>query len=158
MSVMRLYKPRDPGSPKEAVARLYDQVGGVPEVMVRLGVSRTQAYAYIDPEGGQEIGFSRVAALTGPAARAAAEYLCFRAGALMLPLPEGGDAAGIGAMTAESAARFGSLMRQMVTSLEDGVVTRAEARAGLEEIRRFLEPLSPLVQALRDLAEEGGAL
>lgn len=156
MTSMKLYKPRDHGSPKQAVARLYDQVGGVPEVMLRLGVSRSQAYAYIDPEGGAEIAFSRVAALTGPAAQAAAEYLCFRAGALLLPLPEADRAGAVARLTADAALRFGEVMHQMVLSLDDGVITPAEAALDLAKIHDLLRGLAPLVQQLMAIAEEGG--
>ena len=73
-------KPCDPDLPKSAVRRLFDQVGGVKLAALRLSLGLSQTYAFADPQVHEEITFARVAALTSPAAPAAAEYLAGLAG------------------------------------------------------------------------------
>lgn len=85
-------KRREADTPKAVVSDLFDQVGGVKEVQIRLGVGKSQAYAYTDPQSPEELSLARAAALTSPGAPAVAEYFAYRAGGVFcaLPGPTGG--------------------------------------------------------------------
>jgi hypothetical protein len=110
-------KRREVDTPKAAVSELFDQVGGVKEVQVRLGIGKSQAYAYTDPAETQaEITFARVAALTGPGASAAAEYLASRAGGVFCALPQSTGECPM-TMSADSARESGQAVAKAIEAL-----------------------------------------
>jgi hypothetical protein len=142
----RPVKLGDPGSPKAAVARLFDQAGGAERVAVTIGRSQSQTYAYADPDLRDEIAFASVCALTGSAAPAAAEYLAQLAGGVFLPVPS--SATPIGALTAETMRAYGEAAADLIGKLADGSFTAAEAKGALEPLDRALRDLAQLRQAV----------
>lgn len=147
------YKPRVRGTPKTAVADLYDQVGGVPAVMVRLGIGNSQAYAFTDPEAREEISFARVAALTAPDATAAAEFLAMLAGGLFVPLPTGGAHTDLGLHTAKGAEDFGKVMGELVRDLAEGAIGTDRARHSIKLVDHVLRDFGRVRRDLLALIE-----
>ena len=56
-------KQRPYGEPKEVVARLFEEVGGIPKVMELLDLSRTRVYALADPDSTNEISYAPAPAI-----------------------------------------------------------------------------------------------
>lgn len=79
----RPMKRRDADTPKAVVSELFDQVGGIKEVMFRFDIGKSQAYAYTDETTKEQISFARVVSLTTPGSPAAAEFLASRAGGVL---------------------------------------------------------------------------
>lgn len=149
-------KRQDPGSLKAAVARLFDQAGGVPRVMLTLRKGKSQVYAYADEQSEHELHLSQAAALTTAGAPALAEYFAALAEGVFLPLAiEGGDTA-LHALTAEAARDSGETIAGMIAALQDGRVDRAEAREGIEHIDETMRALAALRAALTTRLEEPG--
>jgi hypothetical protein len=129
----RPMKPRETDTPKAVVSDLFDQVGGVKEVIVRLGVGKSQAYAYTDPQSPEELSFARTAALTGPGASAAAEYLASRAGGVFCALPGSTGGCPI-SLTAESMREHGEAIAATLETLKDKQPTPVARAKALREI------------------------
>lgn len=149
-----MIKPRDYLSPKGAVTRLYDQVGGVGEVERILMIGRSLAYAFTDPrEAEREISFARVVALSGPGRDAAAAYLAGVCGGVFVPLAAG-DAV-LHLATADAARETGEALAQVVTALADGEMTRLEAVAATRELDQALAALGALRAQCEAVAVRG---
>jgi hypothetical protein len=146
----RPVKPRPVGTPKRAIADLFEQAGGLERVTVRLGVRQTVAYAWTDPQAREEISFARVAALTDPTATAATEYLAGLAGGVFLPVPP--IATPIARLTAESIRRHGRAAGDLVEALADGRLTRAEAARALPDLEAALRTLALLRASVAEVA------
>jgi hypothetical protein len=142
-------KPRLYGSPKAAVARLFEAAGGANVVMDKLGLSRTRVYALTDPDDEAEISYARVCALTETcAATPCAEHLASLAGGLFLPLSAAPDA-DWHAMASVASTRNGQTIAGILDALspEDdtpGVIDAEEAR---ELIKQVDEQLAVLAMA-----------
>lgn len=146
----RPVKPRVVGTPKAAVSALVDQAGGIPHVMVRLGIGQSDAYAWTDPQSPKEMSFARVAALTGPDGTAGVEYLAQLAGGLFLPMPR--HATPIGSLTAEAVRRHGTAAARLIEALADNKLSQAEARAALPELDSAVRALALLRSTVADVA------
>jgi hypothetical protein len=140
-------KPRPYGTPKAAVAKLFEAVGGATAVMELLNLSRTRVYALTDPNDEAEISFSRVCALTeARSATPCAEHLSALAGGLFLPLtsaPQAGWHAMAGAVSTRNAETIASLLQAL--SPEDdtpGEITPEEARTLIERVDEELAILA----------------
>lgn len=134
-------KPQDPELPKAAIARLFDQSGGVKNACIIIGRSPAQTYAYADPAVSDEMTFAHVVALTSPVAPACAEYLALRAGGVFVPIAAGeGD---IGEHTAESIKQSGEACAEIVQAMRDGMIDTAERP---NVIRELDEAIRTLVQ------------
>lgn len=143
-------KPREIGTPKAAVSELMAQVGGVERAMVRLGVGKTDAYAFTDPQSDREISFARVAALTAPGATAAVEYLAALAHGVFLPLPAA--PATIANLTADALRKHGAATAELVEAMTDDRVAVAEARAALPEVEAAARAMALLLVTLTEAA------
>lgn len=143
-------KPRAIGTPKAAVCELVAQAGGVERVMVRLGIGKSEAYAYTDPQSDREISFSRVAALTAPGCTSAVEYLAALAHGVFLPLAD--DPAHISSLTSDALRKHGLAAADMVEALEDGRVTAAEAREALPQVEAAARAMALLMVTLTEAA------
>jgi hypothetical protein len=140
-------KPRPYGTPKAAVAKLFEAAGGAPAVMETLALSRTRVYAFTDPQDDSEISFARVCALTeATRSTPAAEHLAALAGGLYLPLTSAADAdwhAMAGAASRGNAQTIATLLEAL--SPEDdtpGEITPEEARRLLELVDEELAVLA----------------
>lgn len=143
-------KPRAVGTPKAAVSDLVNQAGGIERVMVKLSIGQAEAYAWTDPQSPKEITFARVAALTGEACTAGAEYLARLAGGLFLPMPRRDTP--IGSLTAESMRRHGAAAAGLIEALADSKLSQAEAQKALPDIDAALRALSLLHSTVADIA------
>ncbi|WP_412545649.1 hypothetical protein [Maricaulis sp. MIT060901] len=125
-------KQRPYGEPKEVVARLFEEVGGIPKVMELLDLSRTRVYALADPDSTNEISYARVCALTEDGATAAAQHLAALAGGLFVPLEKAEDAdwlALAGEASRRNARNIAALMESLSeTARSPGEVDQQEAR------------------------------
>jgi hypothetical protein len=143
-------KPCEPDQPKVAVRRLFDQLGGIKRVAVRLVRSPSQTYAYADPGVSDELTFAQAASLTSHEATAAAEYLALLAGGVFLPIALSADE--IGELTAQSIREHGEACAELVRALTDFTIDdgeRARALAELDEALRVLVQLRCAVAASR---------
>jgi hypothetical protein len=143
-------KPCDPDLPKSAIRRLFDQVGGVKLAALRLSLGLSQTYAFADAQAHEEITFARVAALTSPAAPAAAEYLASLAGGYFQPLAAGEG--GAHQLTAEASREHGEAIASVVGALADGEISPAEAREALTQVDEALAAMCALRRLLLDAA------
>lgn len=140
-------KPRAYGTPKAAVAKLFEAAGGANDVMEILGLSRTRVYAFADPQDESEISFARVCALTeARAATPAAEHLSALSGGLYLPLAPA-PAADWHAMTGAASTHNAKTIASILSALspEDdtpGEITAEEARELLEVVDQQLAVLA----------------
>ena len=132
-------KERRYGEPKEVVARLFEEVGGIPEVMTLLDLSRTRVYALADPDSSNEISYARIARLTEAGGVAAAQHLAALAGGIFLPVEKADDAnwlALAGEASRRNARNIAALMESLgETERSPGVVDQQEAR----EILKLLD-------------------
>ncbi len=151
----RPVKPRAVGTPKAAVSQLVEQAGGIPHVMVKLGIGQSDAYAWTDPQSPKEMSFARVAALTSPDCTAGVEYLAQLAGGLFLPMPRADTP--IGRLTAEAMRRHGTAAARLIEALADQKLTPAEAAQALPELAAALRALALLHSTVADAANPNGA-
>lgn len=146
-------KPIDPGQPKSAVRRLFDQAGGIKRSSVKLQLSQSQTYAFADPGEADQISFARVAALTGPDATACAEYLALLAGGVFLPIAP--VDAGVGDLTAQSIREHGEACAELVRALTDQTINGRERTAALSELDQAIRVLVQLRCAVAAKGEAG---
>tara|TARA_R110000744_G_scaffold220833_3_gene339682 strand:+ start:8289 stop:8810 length:522 start_codon:yes stop_codon:yes gene_type:complete len=132
-------KERRYGEPKEVVARVFEEVGGIPEVMNLLELSRTRVYALADPDSSNEISYARIARLTESGATAAAQHLAALAGGIFVPVDKAADANWLslaGDASRGNARNIAALMDSLgETERSPGVVDQQEAR----EILKLLD-------------------
>lgn len=143
-------KPIDPGLPKSAIRRLFDQLGGAKRAAVKLQLSTSQTYAFADPDEADQISFARVAALTSPLATAGAEYLALLAGGVLLPVTPAN--ARLGDLTAESIRQHGEACAELVRALTDQSIDPKERAQALRELD---EAIVALVRLRARVAGEG---
>jgi len=143
-------KPRVVGTPKAAVSHLVAQAGGVERVMVRLGIGKSEGYAYTDPQSDRELSFARVAALTAPGCTAGVEYLAALAGGVFLPMPAASSS--IGALTADAMRKHGAATADLVEALADYRISLAEAREALPEVEAAARAVALLLVTLTEIA------
>ena len=143
-------KPRAIGTPKAAVCDLVAQAGGVERVMVRLGIGKSEAYAYTDPQSDRDISFPRVAALTAPGCTAAVEYLAALAHGVFLPLPAA--ATTIASLTADALRKHGAAAAELVEAITDDRITIEEARSALPEVEAAARAMALLLVTLTEAA------
>lgn len=146
----RPMKPRTADSIKGVVSALYDQVGGVGEVMVRLGIGKSQAYAFTDEVSPEQISLARAMALTGPGATAVAEYAAARAGAVLCAIPKADRRGTTMARLAASAQSHGEAIAEAIKAIADGKVTPAERARVRKEIAEAICDLVSLQASLED--------
>jgi len=132
-------KERRYGEPKEVVARMFEEVGGIPEVMKLLELSRTRVYALADPDSSNDISYARVARLTEAGATAAAQHLAALAGGIFVPVEKADDANWLelaGEASRRNARNIAALMESLgETERSPGEVDQQEAR----EILKLLD-------------------
>lgn len=125
-------KERPYGEPKEVVARVFEEVGGIPKVMELLDLSRTRVYALADPDSSNEISYARVAKLTDSGAKAAAQHLASLAGGIFLPIDKADDSDWLvlaGEASKRNARNIAALMDSLSeTARSPGEVDQQEAR------------------------------
>ncbi|MCW5737341.1 MAG: hypothetical protein KIS73_24660 [Enhydrobacter sp.] len=148
------YKPREPGSVKEAVDLLFTQAGGRKRVADLFDIGETQVAALTDPASREQLSVSRAAALTSARAPAMAEFFALRADGVFIPM--GDDDAHVPILCAESAKAHGESIAEVVAALKDGDFTRPEAKRALVKLRTELRALSALYQAVMDVAKPDG--
>lgn len=139
-------KVRHYGEPKEVVARVFEEVGGIPRVMELLDLSRTRVYALADPDSTNEISYTRIATLTEAGASAAAQHLAALAGGIFLPIEKADDANWL-ALAGEASRRNALNISALMDSLSEtekspGRIDREEARAILRVLDEQLGVLA----------------
>lgn len=140
-------KPRAYGTPKAAVARLFEEAGGAPAVMEILELSRTRVYAFADPNDDAELSFARVAKLTqATGATATAEHLAALAGGVFLPVAPASESDWhvMAGQASRKNARTISTLLEALSPEDDtpGVVTDDEARDLLKLVDEQLSVLA----------------
>lgn len=139
-------KIRRYGEPKEVVARVFEEVGGIPQVMELLDLSRTRVYALADPDSSNEISYTRMATLTEAGATAGAQHLAALAGGIFLPIEKADDAnwlALAGDASQSSARNISALMESLSeTERSPGRIDRDEAREILKVLDEQLAVLA----------------
>ena len=131
-------KERRYGEPKEVVARMFEEVGGIPEVMNLLELSRTRVYALADPDSSNDISYARVARLTEAGATAAAQHLAALAGGIFVPVDKADDANWL-ALAGEASRRNARNIAALMESL--GETERAPGEVDQQEAREILKLL-----------------
>lgn len=142
-ATFRPTKPRPAGSVKEIVSNLYSQVGGADEVMLRLGIGKSQAYAFTDEKSPEELSLARALALTGPTATAVAEATAMRAGGIFTPLPGTIRTPAI-ELTAQSMKEHGEAISEALKALQIGKLTSAQRGRVVKELDESIAVLAAL--------------
>ncbi len=146
-------KPRDPGVPKDAIARLVDACGGVGPVQRILGSGKTVTYAWTDQQAPDEISFARVAALEEACRTGiAAAYLAQLAGGIYVPAAPGNAEGALPACLASLGKEIADVFARGAEALADGVCEPHEARALLREVLEANGALGALIAALNEIA------
>lgn len=143
-------KPRAVGTPKAAVCDLVAQAGGIEHVMVRLGIGKSDAYAFTDAQSPKEMSFARVAALTDAGCTAGVEYLARLSCGVFVPMPD--PTSPIGKLTAEAVRSHGTAAAELVDALGDNKLTPEEARAALPELEAALRAIALLLSTVANIA------
>ena len=138
-------KERPYGEPKEVVARLFEESGGVPQVMEILELSRTRVYALADPDSTNEISYARVSKLTETGACAAAQHLAALAGGIFLPVDKADEANWL-----ELAGQVSRKNAQNIAALMDSLseTERSPGKVDQEEARELLKILDDQLRIL----------
>jgi hypothetical protein len=131
-------KIRRYGEPKEVVARVFEEVGGIPSVMELLDLSRTRVYALADPDSSNEISYARIAKLTESGASAAAQHLAALAGGIFLPIEKADDANWL-ALAGEASRRNARNISAIMESLSE--TEKSPGRIDQDEAREILKVL-----------------
>jgi len=131
-------KVRRYGEPKEVVARVFEEVGGIPKVMELLDLSRTRVYALADPDSTNEISYARVSKLTESGSSAAAQHLAALAGGIFLPIDKADDANWL-ALAGEASRRNARNISAIMESLSE--TERSPGRIDQGEARDILKVL-----------------
>ncbi|MHA6287113.1 hypothetical protein [Maricaulis sp. CAU 1757] len=131
-------KIRRYGEPKEVVARVFEEVGGIPKVMELLELSRTRVYALADPDSTNEISYARVACLTEAGSTAAAQHLAALAGGVFVPIDKAEDANWL-ALAGEASRRNARNISAVMESLSE--TERSPGRIDEHEARNILRVL-----------------
>ncbi|WP_417482229.1 hypothetical protein [Maricaulis sp.] len=131
-------KERRYGEPKEVVARMFEEVGGIPEVMKLLELSRTRVYALADPDSSNDISYARIARLTEAGATAAAQHLAALAGGIFVPVEKADDANWL-ALAGEASRRNARNIAALMESL--GETERSPGEVDQQEAREILKLL-----------------
>ncbi|MGF7161265.1 hypothetical protein FHS85_002900 [Rhodoligotrophos appendicifer] len=151
---MTLTRPREVGSPYEALARMVDQCGGLKPVAAFMGNSTSTVQRWTVPEEDSDVSFRLVSQIVDRfQASAPAEHLALLAGGVFVPLVGTEVSPHWGALTAESASAFAEAMGEVARALAPtsdgaGVVTRREARHLVKTIDHAIRDMA----ALRGLA------
>ena len=145
-------RPALPGTPKEAVKRLFGQKGGIKNVEVLLGRKHTVVYAYASEGESDEIQFAQVAALTDPVGTAAAEYLASRAGGVFLPVPQSEES--LRSLTAELVRRHSLAVAELIEAMADQKLSPTEAANALPNVEAALCALAQLHSSVAALARK----
>lgn len=136
-------KPRRIGTVEKCLTDLIAQAGGVKRVMVDLGLKESTVYGFTEQNPEVPMSFARVAALTRPAATAAAEYLSTLAGGVFLPvLP---DTQPMASLAAADARAHGEAVATLVDALKDGKLTHEERWRCREKLYEELRALLALI-------------
>lgn len=139
-------KPVDPELPKAAVQRLIDQAGGVPRAAIRIDRAPSTVYAYATAGVADEMTFAQVAALSGPSAPAAAEYLALLCGGVFFPIAARGSA--IDELTAASITQHAEACAELVLAMADNRIDDAERPKAIAEVDDAIAALVQLRQAI----------
>lgn len=165
---MRPMKPRQPGSPQDALTRMLAEIGesqtrersAGPEIAAAFeGVSVSLLHKATDPDQPEDLGFRRVSRLTRHfRVAAAAEHLAACAGGVFVPLPPPGMR--YEHLASQNAQEFGEAMAglwQASSDASDGgaEITTAEARRLLREWSDVVRKATELTAVLRAIVEQG---
>lgn len=150
---MSRMKPREPGSPHEALADFFESIG-IKRAAAFEDVHPATLYKLLDPDQDGEISFARVARLTSHFhSLIGAEYLASLAGAVVIPLPDPDRPDDLTIDAGLSAEQFGRLMTDLGQSIASGDFGKRDVRALLLDIHRVMKRLAALAEDLREKAE-----
>lgn len=138
-AAFRTIKPREPGSTKDVVSRLFDEAGGIKRVAFALGKGLSVTQAYADPQHRTEITFDQVRRLTSDQAIAAAEDLAAIAGGVFVPGIVPADALPI--LGAKAAEEWGQYIAAMLVAYADGRLCDRDRPRVREELNEAIAAL-----------------
>jgi len=141
--------PREYGSPKYWVSKLFEQCGGLKVVTELLGLkAERQAYDLCNPNEKLEIHWSRMLLLSGPKATAAAEATAYKCGGVFLPLSVVPGFTALGAKVAETVRANAEAVACVVDGMQDGKLTAAEKSDARKKIHAALGTLAGMLAAI----------
>lgn len=153
------YKPRTPGTVHETLALAYEQAGGVKTVADVLP-GRNEPWLYAasnqDAETRQQARFTleearlMTRAFPGKVFAFAFDFATL-AGGFFVP-PMAAASGPIGALAAKAGQENAEALQKIFTAYSDGVLTTAEAREALPEVRQAIEAATELYRALCEVA------
>ena len=132
-------KPVKPGTTEAMLRKTYFESAGPAGVAQRMGVKRSQAHAYADPNSPQRIAYDQIRSLVRAGAREPVHDLCALAGGHFVP----GDAPGesVSALASRASREHGEAMARVVAALADGKVTAVEAAGIADEVQSQIRTL-----------------
>lgn len=149
------YKPREPGSLKEAVNDLFQQIGRK-TVAAKLDLSMTQVAALTDQQSPEKLSLDRAVLLSGPEATAFAEFFALLCRGVFLPVaPEDAE---LPALAASDVRAHGEATAEIIAALRDGKMDKSEAGPALAKVRASLRVFVGLYAAVDSIVkQEGGS-
>lgn len=159
---MRPMKPRQPGSPHEALARMMEEIGksrgagdGVQLAADFEGKTKFTFYKLLDPDQEGEMSYARIARLTEHfRVLAAAEHLALLCGAVLVAPPDvslSGDP--LDRISADALKEMSDVFVELAKARADGKVDGRDAAVILPEIRGAMTKLAALMLQVEAEAE-----
>lgn len=153
------YKPRPPGTVHEAIALAVEQAGGV-RLVADVLPGRNEAWVYAssnpDAEARQQARLTleeaRLLTRAFPGKVIAFAFdLATLAGGFFVP-PMSAESGPIGALAAKAGQKNAVALQEIFEAYSDGILTAAEARDALPEVRQSIEAATELYRALCEVA------
>lgn len=142
----------DPGTPKQALQRLVDQLGGIGHAQVRFGLGQSQTYAIANPNLADDLPWSKVCAVTTAEAPACAEALADLAGGVFLPVSP--RRAPLASLTADTMKESTEACAAVVRAAAGGTLSREKARAALPDLEEAVRAVVQLHAAVAARAKD----
>lgn len=139
---------REPGSLEAAIARAYEQCGGIKQVAHLLDRSPTQLYAYADPSDPQSMPMAFAARLASLGGVALAEHFAALCGGSFRPEGAAAESAGVIALAAEAVREGGEAVATAIAAAADGELSAAERRAVAAEAEQAIGAFTRLRGAM----------
>ena len=152
----RTVKPREPGSTADLVARSFEAAGGVNRVAHVLGIGMTQAYAYSDPQSGQQVKLDdvrRLAEAFPAVAKVVAEDFAATSGATLL-VYDAEDRPTLGDLLAREELQHGVAIAKLMRRLNEHALGKLSLKERKDLRQEFLAMMQPLSQVLAVLSRE----
>lgn len=140
--------PRDPGSLEAAIARAYEQVGGIKDAAYLLERSDSQLYAYASATDPAAMPLPLAARLCSLGGTSLAEHLAALCGGTFRPEAAAAENASVIALAGEAVREAGEAVSSAIAAAADGSLTEAERAKVADEADHAISAFTKLRSAM----------